>query len=143
MFRKELKVITAKSLAFDNLPTSADVLQNTGNVLVQKSQLGGGSPCDRGFETNKVLLVVDGIRMNNTIYRAGHLQNIITLDNAAMDKIEILYGPGSVMYGSDALGGVMQFFTKDPVFAPGGEQASHANAFLRYATAADELDGPS
>lgn len=135
------EVITAKSMAFDNAPTSADVIQNTGNVMVQKSQLGGGSPVIRGFETNKVLLVVDGIRMNNTIYRAGHLQNIITLDNAAMNKIEILYGPGSVMYGSDALGGVMQFFTKDPVFSIDGSQASHANAFVRYATAADELTG--
>ncbi|HEX5113367.1 MAG TPA: TonB-dependent receptor [Saprospiraceae bacterium] len=135
------EVITAKSLAFENLATSADVMQNTGNILVQKSQLGGGSPVIRGFETNKVLLVVDGIRMNNTIYRAGHLQNILTLDNAAMDKIEILYGPGSVMYGSDALGGVMNFYTKNPVFAPSGEQVSHANAFVRYATAADELTG--
>ena len=135
------EVITAKSLAFDNLATSADVMQNTGNILVQKSQLGGGSPVIRGFETNKVLLVVDGIRMNNTIYRAGHLQNILTLDNAAMDKIEILYGPGSVMYGSDALGGVMNFYIRNPVFAPSGGQASHANAFVRYASAADELTG--
>jgi len=135
------EIIQANTLAFDNLQTSADVIQNTGNILVQKSQLGGGSPVIRGFETNKVLLVVDGIRMNNTIYRAGHLQNIITLDNAAMDKIEILYGPGSVMYGSDALGGVMHFFTKDPVFGLSGSGIKHGHAYARYSTADEEITG--
>lgn len=135
------EVIHANAIAFDNLQTSADVMLNTGNILVQKSQLGGGSPVIRGFETNKVLLVVDGVRMNNAIYRAGHLQNIITLDNAAMDKIEILYGPGSVMYGSDALGGVMHFFTKDPVLGRNGLTQKSGNAFARYSTVDDEITG--
>jgi hypothetical protein len=71
---------------------------------------------------------------------AGHLQNIITLDNAAMDKIEILYSAVSVMYGSEALGGVMQFFTKDPVFAPGGEQARMRMHFCDM-HCSDELTG--
>lgn len=135
------EVIRAHHLAFDNLQTSADVMQNTGNILVQKSQQGGGSPVIRGFETNKVLLVVDGVRMNNAIYRAGHLQNIITLDNASMNRIEILYGPGSVMYGSDALGGVMHFFTKNPILASGPGTEFHANAFARYSSAASEKTG--
>lgn len=135
------EVISARDLAFDNLSTSADVIQNTGNVLVQKSQLGGGSPIIRGFETNKVLLVVDGVRMNNAIYRGGHLQNIITLDNAAMEKVEILYGPGSVMYGSDALGGVMHFFTKNPLLSTDEDLRTSVNAFARYATAAEEKTG--
>ncbi len=136
-----VEVIRASNLAFDNLQTSADVMQNTGNVFVQKSQLGGGSPVIRGFETNKVLLVVDGIRMNNAIYRGGHLQNIVTLDNAAMDRIEILYGPGSVMYGSDALGGVMQFFTKSPTLSSDDQLLTHINAFARYSTVDKEKTG--
>ena len=103
---QQFDVISKKELTFMNQQTTADVMQNTGNILVQKSQQGGGSPIIRGFETNKVLMVVDGVRMNNAIYRGGHLQNIITLDNSAMEKIEVLFGPGSVMYGSDALGGV-------------------------------------
>lgn len=133
-----VEVIRASNLAFDNLLTSADVMQNTGNVFVQKSQLGGGSPVIRGFETNKVLMVVDGIRMNNAIYRGGHLQNIVTLDNAAMEKVEILYGPGSVMYGSDALGGVMNFFTKSPTLSGDDQLLTRVNAFARYSTACDE-----
>ena len=138
---QQTEVVHASTLAFDNLQTSADAMQNTGNVFVQKSQLGGGSPVIRGFETNKVLLVVDGVRMNNAIYRAGHLQNVITLDNACMDRIEIIYGPGSVMYGSDALGGVMHFFTKNPSFSHDGSTAIHGSAFVRYATAAKEKSG--
>ena len=85
-----------KELAFMNQQTSAEVMQNTGNVLVQKSQMGGGSPIIRGFETNKVLIVVDGVRMNNAIYRAGHLQNVLRIDQSMLDRAEILFGPSSV-----------------------------------------------
>ena len=120
-----------------NQQTTADVMQNSGNVFVQKSQGGGGSPIIRGFETNKVLMVIDGVRMNNAIYRGGHLQNIITIDNSMLDKVEIVFGPGSVIYGSDALGGVMHFYSKNPLLADTGTLVK-ANAFARYATANDE-----
>ncbi|MCB0457504.1 MAG: TonB-dependent receptor plug domain-containing protein, partial [Flavobacteriaceae bacterium] len=109
-----VQVLNAKKLSFLNQQTSADVLQSSGNVFVQKSQMGGGSPVLRGFETNKVLMVVDGVRMNNAIYRGGHLQNVITLDNSMLDRLEVVFGPGSVVYGSDALGGVMHFYSKNP-----------------------------
>lgn len=136
-----VEVLRAKDLAFMNQSTTADVMQNTGNILVQKSQLGGGSPIIRGFETNKVLMVVDGVRMNNAIYRGGHLQNIITLDNAVMDKVEILFGPGSTVYGSDALGGVMHFYTKNPMLNSQSGLLVKGNAFARYGTAAGEVTG--
>jgi hemoglobin/transferrin/lactoferrin receptor protein len=113
------------------LPIMADVLANSGSIFVQKSQLGGGSPIIRGFETNKVLLVVDGIRMNNAIYRGGHLQNSLTLDQANMDRVEIVFGPGSVMYGSDAIGGVMSFQTKKPVFSSSDQLLVRSSAYLR------------
>ena len=63
----------------NNPQTAADLFAQTGTVFVQKSQLGGGSPMIRGFATNRVLLVVDGVRMNNAIYRSGNLQNIISM----------------------------------------------------------------
>jgi hemoglobin/transferrin/lactoferrin receptor protein len=112
---RQIDVLKGKDIEFVNQSTSADLMQSTGNILVQKSQLGGGSPIIRGFEANKVLIVVDGVRMNNAIFRGGHLQNIITMDNSMLEKTEILYGPGSVVYGSDALGGVMHFYTKNPM----------------------------
>ena len=93
---------------------TADILTASGQVFVQKSQAGGGSPVLRGFEASRVLLMVDGVRMNSAIFRAGHLQNIITVDNMILDRVEIIYGPSSTLYGSDALGGVVNLFTKQP-----------------------------
>ena len=82
--------ISKESIAFNNSQTSADVLGNHSEVFIQKSQMGGGSPVIRGFEANKVLLVVDGVRMNNAIYREGHIQNSITLDNSILDQAEVI-----------------------------------------------------
>ncbi len=139
---QHVDIITSKQISFANQQTTGDLLQNTGNIMVQKSQAGGGSPIIRGFEANKVLMVVDGVRMNNAIYRGGHLQNIITLNNMELEKVEILYGAGSLMYGSDALGGVMSFYTKKPHLADtSGNMLVKVNALTRYSTANNEQTG--
>lgn len=128
---QKIQVVRASEIQFQQQTSMADVLANSGSIFVQKSQLGGGSPIIRGFETNKVLLVVDGIRMNNAIYRGGHLQNVLTLDQANMDRVELVFGPGSVMYGSDAIGGVMSFQTKKPVFSTSDQLLVRSGAYLR------------
>lgn len=115
--------------------TTADALANSGAVFVQKSQQGGGSPVIRGFEANRVLLVVDGVRMNNAIYRAGHLQNSITTDPNVMERIEVLQGAGSVIYGTDAIGGVMSFFTQKPMLGDSSNFKGKTNGFVRYSSA--------
>jgi hemoglobin/transferrin/lactoferrin receptor protein len=130
--------IHSKSIEFDNPPTSADMLGQTGQVFIQKSQLGGGSPMIRGFAANKLLIVVDGVRMNNAIYRSGNLQNVIAIDVHTIEEAEVLFGPGSVIYGSDALGGVMDFHTKTPHLNGAGSLVFHGNALLRYGTSANE-----
>ena len=93
---------------------TADLLQKSGAVMVQMSQSGGGSPIIRGFEANRVLLVIDGIRLNNAIFRSGHLQNIISTSPEMLRKMDVIFGPASVKYGSDALGGVIHLHTKSP-----------------------------
>lgn len=128
---QKIQVVRASEIQFQQQTSMADVLANSGSIFVQKSQLGGGSPIIRGFETNKVLLVVDGIRMNNAIYRGGHLQNCLTLDQANMDRVEIVFGPGSVMYGSDAIGGVMSFQTKKPLFSSSDQLLVRSSAYMR------------
>ncbi|MEY4805268.1 MAG: hypothetical protein RL331_1794 [Bacteroidota bacterium] len=128
---QKIQVVRAAEIQFQQQTSMADVLANSGSIFVQKSQLGGGSPIIRGFETNKVLLVVDGIRMNNAIYRGGHLQNVLTLDQANMDRVELVFGPGSVMYGSDAIGGVMSFQTKKPVFSSSDQLLVRSSAYMR------------
>jgi len=130
----QIETIPVEIVQIENPQTSADMLQNTGNVLVQKSQGGGGSPIIRGFEANKLLLVIDGIRMNNAIYRSGHLQNAITIDNSVLDHTEIIFGPSSSLYGSDALGGVIHFHTKDPEITNSDTTYFHGSSYVRYNT---------
>ncbi len=129
--------ISKDKIAFSNSQTSADVLGNEAAVYIQKSQMGGGSPVIRGFEANKVLLVVDGVRMNNAIYREGHIQNSITIDNSVLEQAEVIYGPGSLVYGSDALGGVVHFRTRDPkvLFNYDKDYELKTNASTRFASA--------
>lgn len=135
-----IDVIKIKDLELNNSQTSADMIINTGNIMVQKSQGGAGSPIIRGFEANRVLIVIDGVRLNNAIYRGGHLQDVITIDNAMLERTEIIYGPSSVMYGSDALGGVMHFYTRKPLL---GEDKMNfkLNSYARYSTANKENTG--
>ena len=123
--------------AFQNPQTTADLLGTSGYAFIQKSQLGGGSPMLRGMATNRVLLVVDGVRMNNAIFRSGNLQNVISLDAHALENTEILFGPGSVIYGSDAIGGVMSFNTIEPRVADSTIRTT-GNGLTRTSTANGE-----
>jgi len=111
---EQVAVITSKEIQQLSPQTTADLLASVPGIKVQKSQMGGGSPVIRGMESNRVLLVVDGVRMNNAIYRKGHLQNAITVSPNQLDRTEIVFGPSSVIYGSDALGGVIHYYTKIP-----------------------------
>ena len=133
-----IEIIKQKDIEFTNPATSGDLLANTGQVFVQKSQAGGGSPSLRGFEANKVLLVIDGVRMNNAIYRGGHLQDVMTIDPNMLERTEVMFGPSSTIYGSDALGGVMHFYTKNAQFSTDEKMLVKANAMVRYASAAQE-----
>jgi outer membrane receptor protein involved in Fe transport len=111
---EQIEGVSQKDIQKLNPQTAADVLADIPGVKVQKSQFGGGSPVIRGMEANRVLLVIDGVRMNNAIYRKGHLQNSITISPTQLDRTEVIFGPSSVVYGSDALGGVIHYYTKTP-----------------------------
>ena len=130
-------VITDRTIIQQQANT-ADILASSGQVFVQKSQAGGGSPVIRGFEASRIVLMVDGVRMNSAIFRAGHLQNIITVDNMSLDRVEINYGPSSTMYGSDALGGVVNMFTKAPQLNNSSKWKSNGNVVYRYANGQNE-----
>ena len=130
--------INTEEIALMNPQTSADLLGYTGNVYVQKSQLGGGSPMIRGFSANRLLIIVDGVRMNNSIFRGGNIQNIISIDPFSVDKSEVILGSGAVIYGSDAIGGVMSFFTKKPQLSLTDKLESFINLNTRYASANQE-----
>lgn len=135
---KQVSVLRPRDEAFNNPGTAADLLESSGEVFVQRSQLGGGSPMLRGFAANRVLIVVDGVRMNNAIFRGGNLQNVIGEDANALERAEVLHGPGAMTYGSDAIGGVMDFHLLRPRFAKDSVLMAHGGAMARYGSAANE-----
>lgn len=137
----KIKRIDHKSIEFFNPQTSADVLTTSNEVFIQKSQLGGGSPMIRGFSANSVLLVIDGVRLNNAIYRSGNLQNVISIDPNTIETAEVIYGPGSVIYGSDALGGVMFFKTENPKLSLSKKSKFSVKVLSRISTANNEKTG--
>src|SRR5690606_817318 len=135
---QKIALMNAKTIDFTAPQTSADLLQNSGKVFVQKSQLGGGSPMIRGFATNRLLLSVDGVRMNNAIFRGGNIQNVISIDPFTIKSTEVIFGPGSVIYGSDAIGGVMNFYTNNPQFSKTDSIRFFGKSNYRYSSANNE-----
>jgi hemoglobin/transferrin/lactoferrin receptor protein len=134
---EQIAVLNARDIQKISPQTSADLLATIPGIKVQKSQFGGGSPVIRGMESNRVLLVVDGVRMNNAIYRKGHLQSAISVTPNMLDKTEVVFGPSSVVYGSDALGGVIHYYTKTPKLSQENEVESQF--FSRFSTVNHEI----
>lgn len=95
-----------------NQATTTDLFRYIPSVYIQKSNLGGGSPFIRGLTGKQVLLLVDGVRTNNSFYRAGPHQYLNTIDPNIIERIEVVRGPTSVLYGSDALGGSINIITR-------------------------------
>jgi len=137
----KIVTVTPLEVALENPQTAADLLGISGKVFIQKSQQAGGSPMIRGFATNRLLYSVDGVRMNTAIFRGGNIQNVISLDPLATESTEVFLGPGSLIYGSDAIGGVMSFQTLTPKFSLSEEPLITGKALARYSSANNEKTG--
>ena len=133
--------ISSEDIVLSNPQTSADLLSTSGNVYIQKSQLGGGSPMIRGFSTNRLTLSVDGVRLNNAIFRGGNIQNVISIDPFNIQNTEIVLGSSSVIYGSDAIGGAMNFQTKSPILSDSDSMYFKSNLISRSSSANNEKTG--
>ncbi len=115
-----ISVLTASEIARSGARAMPEALMGTAGVWMQKTNHGGGSPFVRGLTGNQVLLLLDGIRLNNSTYRYGPNQYFNTIDVLNVEQVEVQRGGGSVLHGSDALGGAIQVLTKNPAFSPGG-----------------------
>ena len=138
---KELnhQVVKSNEILNSNASTGAELLTLVDGVTIQKTSFGGGSPIIRGFEANRVLLMVDGVRMNNAIYRGGHLQNSITIDPFILESCDVIFGPSAVSYGSDAIGGVIHYKTKDPNLLNTNDSSRYNGLyFTRFNSATNE-----
>lgn len=137
----KIVTISSKEVALQNPQTAADLLGVSGKVYIQKSQQGGGSPIIRGFATNRLLYTVDGIRMNTAIFRGGNIQNVISLDPFATQNTEVFLGANSIIYGSDAIGGVMNFQTLTPELSWTSNPLIAGKVISRYSLANSEQTG--
>jgi len=112
--------ITSDELQESQTRTLPEALDMTSGVMVQKTSYGQGSPYIRGFTGFRTLMLVDGIRLNSPVFREGANQYWNTVDSFSLGSVELLKGPGSALYGSDAVGGTVQAFTVMPEYAPEG-----------------------
>jgi len=116
--------------------TTPESIQDIPGVMVQKTSHGQGSPFIRGFTGFRTLMLVDGVRLNNSVFRDGPNQYLNTVDPFSLDRIEVVKGPSSVLNGSDAIGGTISAFTKRPNSYGEGVQSS-GRAFYRYSSGED------
>lgn len=123
-----LEVLGQEAIAAYGARTTPEALGMVNGVFIQKTNHGGGSPFIRGLTGNQTLILIDGIRLNNAIFRYGPNQYLNTIDPYTIRQVEVAKGTGSVQYGSDALGGVIHVLTSDP--EPGGAQAKWSGTLL-------------
>ncbi len=131
---RSVSVITREEIRRRNYRTTPEALNELVGVLVQETNYGGGSPFIRGLVGNQILILIDGIRLNNAIFRLGPNQYLNTVDINQIERIEVVRGTGSVLYGSDALGGVINIVTKSEK-AGEGRIDLQGRSFVRYASA--------
>jgi iron complex outermembrane receptor protein/hemoglobin/transferrin/lactoferrin receptor protein len=118
--------------------STPEMVGETTGVFVQKTAHGHGAPIIRGVIGIHNLILFNEIRLNNSTWRTGPIQYLNLIDPFSIEKIEILRGPGSLLYGSDAVGGVISVFgsspllTDQPVLSP-GLSGKFSSADLGYA----------
>lgn len=119
--------------------TVPDALKEEPGVSVQKTSNGHGSPFIRGFTGFRNVFLIDGIRLNNSVFREGPNQYWNTVDEFLIDRLEIVRGPSSILYGSDSIGGTVVAYTKEPAIEPGLHL--HPRGFYRFASAEQSHSG--
>jgi outer membrane receptor protein involved in Fe transport len=125
-----------RQLLLELAPRSTpELLSNVPGVVVQRTNHGGGSPFIRGFTGQQILLMIDGVRLNNATTRYGPNQMLNTVDPFMLRRVEVLRGPGALLYGSDAIGGAVNLFSREPSYVPGARYRRGGSLTSRFSTA--------
>jgi hemoglobin/transferrin/lactoferrin receptor protein len=111
--------------------TLPEALEELPGVSVQKTGPGQGSPFIRGFTGFRNVLQIDEVRLNNSVFREGPNQYWATVDSYLIDRMELIRGPSSVLYGSDSMGGTLLAWTTEPALDGSG---FHGRSIFRYAS---------
>ena len=129
-------IVTSEELESRPVHLLPQALREETGVLVQQTTTAQRSVFIRGFSAQRVVYLLDGVRFNTSTYRAGATQYLGSIDPAAVQRIEIVRGPSSVQYGSDAIGGAVNVLAQRPDILPAGTQAS---GILEFAGATADL----
>ncbi|MCA9735042.1 TonB-dependent receptor, partial [candidate division KSB1 bacterium] len=130
-----VSVVSRQKIQERSISQTPEILREEMGLVVQKTSSGGGSPIIRGLRANKILFLVDGIRMNNAIYRSGNLQYLNTINPASIERMEVVHGPTSVLYGTDALGGTINAISPTPGFSQNDRINGEVYAVTGYSSA--------
>jgi hemoglobin/transferrin/lactoferrin receptor protein len=129
-------IVSQIDIRIDNASeTVPDALRNQTATMIQKTSHGQGSPYLRGFTGFRNLFLIDGIRLNNSVFRDGPNQYWNTVDPLTVDRIEVIKGPFSSLYGSDAVGGTVKAVTAGRADFPDGLNVNE-RVYYRYSSAA-------
>jgi len=113
---QDVTVMDQREIARHSPSVLSDLLRGREGVYVQQTTPGQATPIVRGLIGSSVLTLVDGMRLNNAFFRPSPTQYLALVDPNVVDRLEIVRGPGSTLYGSDALGGVLNLMTRVPRF---------------------------
>jgi len=133
-------VIDSQRIKVASFRSTPDIFREVPGAMVQKTAYGQGSPYLRGFTGFRNLFMIDNIRLNNAVFREGPNQYWSTVDAGSIARVEVVRGPSSVLYGSDAIGGTVNVLTRRPQAYREGEQID-GDAYYRYATAENSSIG--
>ena len=137
-----VSVIDRAQIERINAPTTPRILRETVGVWAQQTTAGQGSPMLRGLTGYQAFLSMDGVRLNNSTFRSGPNQYLATVSPDSLDRVEVLRGAGSMLYGSGAMGGVISMFTKDTILDNATENWNlQSRAFTRFASGSAERLG--
>jgi hemoglobin/transferrin/lactoferrin receptor protein len=129
-----VEVIDSDRIKIASFRSTPDIFREVPGAMVQKTAYGQGSPYLRGFTGFRNLFMIDGIRLNNSVFRDGPNQYWSTVDTGSIERVELVRGPASVLYGSDAIGGTVNVLTRQPrAYTQGQELAG--DLYYRHATA--------
>jgi hemoglobin/transferrin/lactoferrin receptor protein len=132
---RSVSVITGEEIRRRNFRTVPEALAGVTGVFLQQTNYAGGSPILRGMVGNRILILINGVRMNNGIYRLGPNQYLSWIDIGTVERIEVLRGSGGVLYGSDAFGGVVNIITQQARTPERGEPSASVSVRTRFSSA--------